>query len=75
MEWDGMLGRTVSNLHQTQCWTPSLHFLIKSSFLFFFWGWGGIALCSPGCPRTCSVEKTGLELTEIHQTLPPECWD
>lgn len=28
-------------------------------------------LCNPSCPRTCSVEQTGLELLP----LPPECWN
>jgi hypothetical protein len=26
-----------------------------------------------GCPRTCSVNQAGLELTEIHLLLPPVC--
>ena len=30
---------------------------------------------SPGCPRTRSVDQAGLEFTEIHLPLPPECWD
>jgi hypothetical protein len=35
-----------------------------------------VSLCnSPGCPGTCYVDQTGLELTEIPLPLPPECWD
>jgi hypothetical protein len=30
-------------------------------------------VCSPGCPGSQSVDQTGLELTEIHLPLPPEC--
>jgi hypothetical protein len=42
--------------------------------------WGGgkidrVSLCSPGCPGTHFVDQTGLELIEIHLSLPPECWD
>lgn len=37
---------------------------------------GGAYLCTPNCPRTLSVHfKLGLKFTEIHQPLPPECWD
>ena len=32
-------------------------------------------LCSPGCPRTLSVDQAGLELTEICLTLPLKYWD
>ena len=33
-------------------------------------------LCSfEACTGTCSVHQAGLELTEIHLPLPPECWD
>jgi hypothetical protein len=32
-----------------------------------------VSLCSPGCPGTHSVDQAGLELTEIHLPLPPEC--
>ena len=30
-------------------------------------------LCSTGCPGTHYVDQAGLELTEIHLPLPPEC--
>ena len=33
-----------------------------------------VSLCSPGCPRTYSVDQAGPKLTEIHLSLPPECW-
>ena len=32
-------------------------------------------LCNPGYPGTHSVDQAGLELTDIHLPLPPECWD
>jgi len=32
-----------------------------------------VSLCSPGCPRTHSVDQVGLELTEIPLPLSPEC--
>jgi hypothetical protein len=34
----------------------------------------GCTFCSPGCPGTHSVVQAGLELTEIHLPLLPECW-
>jgi hypothetical protein len=44
----------------------------------FFAGGGGkgvvqdrVSLCSPGCPRTHSVDQASLEL----RNPPPECWD
>jgi hypothetical protein len=33
------------------------------------------SLCNPDCPETDSVGQVGLELTEIHLSLRPECWD
>jgi hypothetical protein len=32
-------------------------------------------ICGSGCPRTHSVDHSGLKLTEIHLGLLPECWD
>ena len=44
--------------------------------LLCFYTWDRVSLYnSPGCPRTCSVDQTGLELTETHLPLVPECWD
>jgi hypothetical protein len=34
-----------------------------------------VSLGSSGCPGTHFVDQAGLELTEIHLPLPPECWD
>jgi hypothetical protein len=34
-----------------------------------------VSLCCPGCLRTSSIDKAGLELTVIHQPLPPKCWN
>jgi hypothetical protein len=34
-----------------------------------------ISLCSLGCPGSSFIDQAGLELTEIHLPLPPECWD
>ena len=38
------------------------------------WGWrgGSVVKSSPG---TDYIVQAGLELTEIHLPLPPECWD
>ena len=51
-------------------------FLSQASFLLFFvfclFFKTGF-LCSPGSPRTHSVDQAGLELTELHLPLPPEC--
>jgi hypothetical protein len=41
-------------------------FLITFSLIF-----KDASLCSPGCLGICSVDHTGLELTEIHLPLPP----
>jgi hypothetical protein len=38
----------------------------------FIWERG--FLCSFGCLRTHDVAQAGLELTEVHLPLPPECW-
>jgi hypothetical protein len=32
-------------------------------------------LCRHGSPETHSVDLDGLKLTQIHLSLPPECWD
>lgn len=37
--------------------------------------WDRVALYSPDCPGTLSVDQCGLELTEICLRLPPDCWD
>ena len=34
-----------------------------------------LCIKSPCCPRTCSVDQIGLELTETHLLLVPEYWD
>ena len=34
-----------------------------------------VSLSSPGSPGISCVDQTGLELTEIHLPLPPECWE
>ena len=34
-----------------------------------------VLLCSISWPRTFYVEQEGLEITEIHLTLPPKFWD
>jgi hypothetical protein len=33
-----------------------------------------VSLCSPGSPRTRSLDQTVLELTKIYFSLPSECW-
>ena len=51
------------------------------SFYFLSFGFNlvfedGVFLCSsPCCPKTSPLDQGGLELTEIHLSLPPECWD
>ena len=40
---------------------------------FFFLNKTDISLCSLGCPGAHYVDQAGLELTEIHLSLPPEC--
>lgn len=34
-----------------------------------------VSLCNLGCCGTCSVVQGGLELIDIHLSLPPEYWD
>ena len=55
---------------------------VLSSWLFvclfvfsFFFLQDRVSLCSPGCPRTHSVDQAGLKLTEIPLSPPPECGD
>jgi hypothetical protein len=43
-------------------------------FSFFGFFWGRVSLCSPGCPRTHSVDQVALN-SEIRLPLPPKCWD
>lgn len=42
------------------------------AFLFSIF-WDGLCK-SPRCAGVCFVQPAGLELTEIHLKLPPECW-
>jgi hypothetical protein len=50
-----------------------LRLLVKATESFFFFSilWDRVSLCSPGCPRTHSLDQTSLELTEICLPLPP----
>ena len=48
----------------------SLSYIRPLSFLFV-WFFKTVSLCSPGCPRTYSVDQTGLKLTEICLPLSP----
>jgi hypothetical protein len=34
----------------------------------------GFSLDSPGCPRICSVDQTGVKLTKISLAWPPKYW-
>jgi hypothetical protein len=34
-----------------------------------------VSLCRLDCPGTCSVDQAGLELTEIHLSLPLKFWE
>jgi hypothetical protein len=47
--------------------------LEASVSFFFFLNKTDISLCSLGCPGAHYVDQAGLELTEIHLSLPPEC--
>jgi hypothetical protein len=72
------------SMQQPLGWTSSArknirqeHHIQVTSFLEFFCFGDRVSLCSPGCPGTHSVDQAGLqvELTEIHLSLPPKCWD
>ena len=61
-------------------WT--LNSVNQNTVLFFlFWCillvvfWDKASLCSPGQAGTHFVDQAGLEFSEIHLPLPPECWD
>jgi hypothetical protein len=41
---------------------PQLRFWFFGLFLFLFFFWDRVSLCSPGCPGTHSVDHTGFEL-------------
>ena len=49
---------------------PALFYFYYFIFLFLETGF----LCIFGCSGTHSVDQIGLRLTEIHLSLPPECW-
>jgi hypothetical protein len=49
-------------------------FLLVVTGLFVFQD-KAFSLCDPGSPRTYSVDQAGLEPTEIHLPMCPECWD
>jgi hypothetical protein len=38
---------------------------VKTFFFFFLVFWDRVSLCSPGCPRTHSVDQAGLELRNL----------
>jgi len=45
-----------------------------SLFYFVFIFQDRVSFYSPGCLGISSVGQGGLELTELHLPLPPECW-
>ena len=53
-----------------------LYFLVCLFICLLLVFQGNISQCSFGaCPRTHCVDQTGIKLTELFLTLPPECWD
>jgi hypothetical protein len=50
---------------------------LYSFFGFFVFAvlWDRVSLCSLDWQRACYVGQAGLELTELHMALPPECWN
>ena len=48
-------------------------FLVNIFFFFKTRSQVKVSLCSPGCPRTCSVHRDSN--LEIHMSLPLKCWD
>jgi hypothetical protein len=50
-------------------------FVCLFDVVFVFVFQNRVSLCSPGCPKTHSVDQAGLKITEIHLPLPPECGD
>ena len=62
--------------------TSSIHIRTKSglagpsfTYLFIFCLFETGSPFSPSWPGAHYVDQAGLELTEIHLPLPPECWD
>jgi hypothetical protein len=52
-----------------------LFYLFIYLFIYLFTLKQSFFLCISVCLGTHSVDQPGLELTEIHLPLPPECWD
>lgn len=50
---------------------PFLTLMEKKTFYYLFWN--RVSPCSPGWPGACSIDQAGLELMEIHLSLPPKC--
>jgi hypothetical protein len=55
-------------------WAAASHFWFFCFCLFYFVFRDRVSLCSPGCPRSHSVDQAGPN-SEIRLPLPPKCWD
>ena len=57
------------------CWDLVGLLVLFFSLSFRYLGRAGSCnVGNPGCPGTHSIGQAGLELTEIHLPLPPQCW-
>ena len=72
--WQHLLSHLAS-FHIIHNQSSGEFFFVLFCFIFVLLFETGF-LCSFGaCPRTCSVDQAGLKLTEIHLSLPSQCWD
>ena len=63
------------NVMNSLCVVISCGFLFFGFPLFGLFETGFFLYNSSGHPGNHSVHQAGLELTEIHLPLPPDCWD
>lgn len=55
---------------KTVLYSPGRLWTMKFKMTEVFIFWYKISLCSPGCPRSCSVDKAGLKLRSASLCLP-----
>ena len=70
-EYSGLLQRATSSLNHRAISQPEVDGLL---FAWLFFETGFLWALEPVL-ELALVEHAGLELTEIHLPLPPECWD